>query len=207
MREPGAKEAVRKVKKPHEVHYDDCGEDDSSICLFGALSNRSDDDVGSTTDGSCGMPELTDSDSDDELELSHVNPYFGLRGSEATDADDTGGPDVGGPREWRYESVDHFLTEWHSDRAGTPGAEHSDAFDDDAEICGGGAFTTELLVQRQYRGGRNLDIRIGCDLTTPEGQQSYWRYARRAKPYIVIMSPPCTGLMGWKSFNRVQVSL
>ena len=40
-------------------------------------------------------------------------------------------------------------------------------YDDIAELCGGSAGTTRLLLRRGYRGGPNFDIICGCNLTTP----------------------------------------
>ena len=42
-------------------------------------------------------------------------------------------------------------------------------YDDVAELCGGAAGTTALLVRRGYRGGPNFDLICGCDLMTDDG--------------------------------------
>ena len=50
----------------------------------------------------------------------------------------------------------------------------SSGYVDVAELCGGGALTTKLLVRRGYVGGTNFDIVVGFDLDTPKGKSHFF---------------------------------
>ena len=79
----------------------------------------------------------------------------------------------------------------------------SSGYVDVAELCGGGALTTKLLVRRGYVGGTNFDIVVGFDLDTPKGKSHFFDYINRCRPHVLIMGPPCTGMKGFKELDKI----
>ena len=69
------------------------------------------------------------------------------------------------------------------------------------EVMGGLGVTTQILVRRQFVGGRNFDLRVSVDLTKAREIQSLWDYMAQHRPDVVIMAPPCRGLKGWIGIN------
>ncbi len=46
------------------------------------------------------------------------------------------------------------------------------------EVMGGAARTTQVLIRRMYRGGRNFDAMVGVDLTDPDEEHELYRYVQ-----------------------------
>ena len=169
-------------KRPQVVedHHDDCGED------FGPLG---DDPYFQDT------PE-EQADSDDEISLPSWD--FGLNGSEwtAESYDDHG---VTSPV-MTFDSLEAF-NEWNESTHGKSGASVL-AYHDVAEICGGAGDTGTLLVRRGYVKGPNFDIVVGYDLSKESMVRGLLRYVAAAKPVVLIISTPCTGMKGFSALNR-----
>ena len=124
-------------------------------------------------------------------QLHHlVHPFFGLTGCEVEDSySQTDSRNI-----LQYDDLMVFMQD-----ARFP----SSVYVDVAELCGGGALTTKLLVRRGYVGGTNFDIVVGFDLDTPKGKAHFFDYINRCKPYVLIMGPPCTGMKGFKELNKI----
>ena len=77
---------------------------------------------------------------------------------------------------------------------------------DVAELCGGAARTSQLFIRRYHRSGAraglNIDFVCGIDLMDETERQWAWSYFQCCKPFVVIISTPCTGMAGWKHINR-----
>ena len=75
------------------------------------------------------------------------------------------------------------------------------------EIMGGEGRTTQCLVRRRFkqglRVGRNMDLVCNVDLLDPDDVADMWRYIRRTRPLVILMSPPCTGMKGWAPLNAI----
>ena len=77
---------------------------------------------------------------------------------------------------------------------------------DTAEICGGNARTTQILIRRHYDTGENFDAVVGCDLMLDEDADALFHYLDTQKPIVTIISTPCTGMAGWRTVNEVNQS-
>ena len=66
----------------------------------------------------------------------------------------------------------------------------------------GEARTTQVMIRRHYRGGRNFGCVVGVDLMTSEGEQDLYDYLDKARPFVCVMAPQCTGLAGWANYNQ-----
>eukprot|EP00975_Prorocentrum_lima_P003680 802701-Prorocentrum_lima.AAC.1 len=53
------------------------------------------------------------------------------------------------------------------------------------EIMGGEAQTTQVLVRRHYRGGRNFDAVVGVDLHNGDEIQEMCRYLAEVRPLVL----------------------
>ena len=70
-------------------------------------------------------------------------------------------------------------------------------------MCGGaGDDTGTLLVRRGYVKGPNFDIIAGFDLKKESTVKELLRYLAVAKPVVLIISTPCTGMKGFSALNR-----
>ena len=65
------------------------------------------------------------------------------------------------------------------------------------EICGGESQLVHLCVRRQLKSGKCFELTTGVDLTQPEAQQKVFGYLDVAKPLIVIMSPTQVSYVAW----------
>ena len=70
------------------------------------------------------------------------------------------------------------------------------------EMFGGEGKVVKLSVRRNLRGGRNLDLTTGIDLTCPEQVAMLWRYMKEHCPRVVVCGPPCTSFGAWSRINR-----
>ena len=170
-------------KKPQvvEQHFDDCGSDFGPISCFDIdLRNTFElEPVNNTLD-----PFVLE-------QLHHlVHPFFGFVGCDVEDSYSQTDPK-------NIVQYDDLLSFLHDARFPQTG------YVDVAELCGGGALTTKLLVRRGYVGGANFDIVVGFDLDSTAGKSQFFDYIKRCKPYVLIMGPPCTGMKGFKELNKI----
>ena len=196
----GEKHVVKKKPVVVEPGADDCGSDGTSIELadtgHDVLLHES-----WTLHSLCELAPYAD-DVSEELEalLVHVeadlSPQHWLFGSDTEDMS----PFTSARR---YESFVHFMTDCFISRESVhknPGLDHVDVF----EMCGGTARVSTLLIRRRHvTVGLNFDAVVGIDLLDPRQIQAYWAYIHQSEPICCVLSPPCTGLKGWSSLNRV----
>ena len=72
------------------------------------------------------------------------------------------------------------------------------------ELFGGQAGTSKVLLRRfNAVTGENFDLITGYNMNSKACREKFWKYMEEFKPVMVVMAPPCTGLAGWKSMNRV----
>ena len=184
-----------KRKKKAELGYDDCGEDHSAIMYI-------DDVTHNTCDCVCFSGYQQETDPDLMFEFNHecfmlnfeadLYPQYWLFGSEAGDD-----PYNATPHQ-RLSSIAEFNNAYLSNR-------DDGQFVDCIEFCGGNARTSQVLIRRRYKVkvGNNFDIVLGFDMLNPQEVQEFWKYMFQTQPYVVIMSPPCTGLAGFSGLNRI----
>ena len=100
-----------------------------------------------------------------------------------------------------YQHMSQFMHTWALDR-------NDNEFVDVMELCGGTARVSHLLIRRWHRKpynvGKNFDAIVGYDLLDATQQACYWQYLKRTQPLVIIISTPCTGLMGWKHLNAIR---
>ena len=193
LKESGRK-PTRQTTKPVEQHFDDCGEDTTS--LVGVSSSLEtyrdtyyDDDMGNN-----GEPMRFEAHShvrfylDRDYDLSDIMTYaFQSGGSKLVAADFI---DL-------YESM-QVIHSYVVHKFGP--ASHVDIL----EVMGGEARTTQVMVRRNDRGGYNFYCVVGFDLMRADDEQCLYDYIRATKPFIVVMAPQCTGLAGWGNFNQMM---
>ena len=75
-------------------------------------------------------------------------------------------------------------------------------YHDVAELCGGAGDTGSLLIRRGNVKGPNFDIVVGFNLLKESMCRAFLRYLARAKPTVLIISTPCTGMKGFSALNR-----
>ena len=166
------KALVKKKIKYVEPHFDDCGDDISSI------SSPED------------CPALiVDSESDDEFRRCFTSDE-----SETSEEEDLGdgfslfscwGSPPGEPLPStvvQADSLEHAISLLASAGKGLL---------DICEICGGEARTTQLGIRRRLATGRNFDLVCGVDLNSPTQQKKVLHYIREHQVMVVIMSPTC----------------
>ena len=68
-------------------------------------------------------------------------------------------------------------------------ANQNRSFVDVAEIMGGEARTTQVLVRRGSSSGENFDCVVGCDLMRADEEQRLYDYIQRFKPKVLVMAP------------------
>ena len=71
------------------------------------------------------------------------------------------------------------------------------------EVCGGQGLVTKIAVRRRARAGRNFDIVTGTDLNEPAEIRALWAHIREHKPFLIILTPPCSAHGRWAQLNRV----
>ena len=120
-------------------------------------------------------------------------PYHFLYGS-----DFVGIPN-GSPQSQKFGNFFTFLHYWYKEKS-------DDEFVDVAEICGGTARTSFVLLRRRhkYKVGLNFDVVVGIDLLNSHEEHAMWAYFQRTQPLVAIMATPCTGLAGYKGINAAR---
>lgn len=128
-----------------------------------------------------------------DIEAS-MAPHYWLHGSEAVDP-------TRDPAVLEYATMEAFLNDYDIDAD-----DHSHI--DVVEICGGCARTSEVLIRRwhQVKVGMNFDAVVGFDLLDLKQRADMWRYLKKAKPLVIVLATPCTGLAGWKGINAARGS-
>ncbi|MCS5670999.1 MAG: hypothetical protein NZ577_03985, partial [Vicinamibacterales bacterium] len=171
----------RKTCKEVEEHFDDCGEDVSSIMLATAPPSDTEDEC------------VLESDMDELMEPfgDGLSEWYFL----GSDVEDTSHLPAH-PKAISFDDLDSlgvYLTSRLSNHT------HVDC----VEVCGGAAGVSRIAIRRHvFSVGRNFDLVTHVDLSTPEGAQQLFRYLERTKPTVMIASPPCTGNGGWSFRNR-----
>ena len=167
------KSLVVKKKKYVEPHFDDCGDDLSSIAsttdtLLVGYSSGSDSSLTSDSDEACS--DLDDSTLGDQLDLFHVTGW-------------RDGPLPRVPPTCRHATnVDEFVSLLTTLPKGL----------DVVELCGGEGRTSRVAVRRHLRTGDNFDLVTGCDLNDPSQQRKVYNYIKSHKVFCVVMAPTCT---------------
>ena len=72
------------------------------------------------------------------------------------------------------------------------------------EFCGGTAGVSKLCIRIHLSAGRNFDLVCGIDLTSDQGAQNFIDYVTHYKPTVIVGSPPCTSNGGWSRLNRYR---
>ena len=183
----GTELEVRKMKKHVETHYDDCGENLSSL-----------------GDDASDMPLLVFSDAD-SAEPEQVRPESS--DDESTDAEDAAqlmelfafyGADVDGlPPSPESVQIVPNVVEMFAVLDGQ--AKGTDVI----EICGGENRIGRIAIRRRLKHGENFDLVTNYDLNDPDTQNRVLRYIQKEKPLVAVMSPTCKpfGPLGY--FNEV----
>ena len=74
-------------------------------------------------------------------------------------------------------------------------------------VCGGECRVTKVLIRRLhrhgFRPGKNCDPVCGYDLMNATDVAALCVYLEATRPLVVVMSPPCRGMAGFQSLNRV----
>ena len=181
----------RRPRPQPEQHFDDCGEDLSSI-RFDSNHCWTDDCVyGVECDTTPPLTML------EEMCIApSVDPQWMFYGNCVDDHVKV----QRSPNAKYYLDFDALLEHWAAPA-------DANVWVDIAELMGGQARTTRVLVRRMLkegiRAGQNFDLVCGCNLRSKEGVASLWGYIELCRPLIFIMAPVCIGLAGWQSLNRV----
>jgi len=164
------KALVKKQKKYVEPHYDDCGDDLSSITteLYAGESSSSDEPPWS---------ELEDSSDDDDIGHCMTNTFM----CGTCDGDDGAIPHITDTSAYHAADFDElvaFLT------SAGPGM-------DIVELCGGEGRSSKVAVRRHLSIGNNFDIVTGTDLNDPVQQRKVLNYINSNNVLVAIMAPTC----------------
>ena len=165
--------ATRKKSIPIEDHFDDCGLDTSSI------------DLPHESSFACDMPDLEQESEDEEQTFDSVFLSWYMRGSDVC-ADNTFVQSVPTFTEAYTVLHKHFRS----------GRVH-----DYVELFGGDGGCSRAAIRRHLVGGGNLDLVTGIDLSKASEVSSFFKYLRRCRPTVVIMTPPCTAFGPWSHYN------
>ena len=170
----------KRARPTPEQHYDDCGEDVSSIAHVSMVEECYRDTVYFEDE----LHDVFMPSEDNDFNLSNVTSFLGV-----------GVPDA-------IPVVDSFaaLFERQSILHDRNADKH---YVDVAEVMGGEARTTSVMVRRNYLGGLNFDCVVGVDLMNPADEHDLYVYLRKSKPFVLVMAPQCTGMAGWGRLNAV----
>ena len=185
---------VQKKLQTVEQHHDDCGDDLTAI-----------DEPGEETPADDFF--TADAEGDERLNFHSGGSSHSHRGNEQY-------------KIWKFLRSRHWLFGSEVDTPLTGTATVCDNFDafisqaheqsfsgqvDVIELFGGSAGTTKVLLRRyNAHTGENFDLISGYNLLSKTCREKFWNYMKQHKPVMVIMAPPCTGLAGWKSMNRIH---
>ena len=183
MKKKGLTKTVRKRPQVVEQHFDDCGSDLTPILWASEEAGGWQEDDLLHEEYDC-SPESSNFVAD----MERLEENLGMIGSTGRLKDAEVKPEA-----W-CESKQSFLQ----------AAKRQTQGDDVAEICGGEANSTRLLVsrRRETRAGPNFDLTTGVDLTIRSDVHMIWQYIFFCMPWIIIMVPPCRGFLGFAPINR-----
>ncbi len=180
-KERAAKEAgtpleVKKKFKHVENHFDDCGEDLSSLQL--ALDELSSMYI----DPLYVDPMTYQGDSDDdysESELTDQLELFMLCGQNIF---------TGPVRAVNVDLLPSFFVAKDIEQL-TLVVNTRGRGIDVSEICSDDAHTSQLCIRRKYEDGPNFDLVANCDLCDPKDQQACLNYHRDNDVRVAVMAP------------------
>ena len=167
----GIEVSVRRKKKVVEQHFDDCGDDLSSLNIpaceyLAACSSESEGDF-SDEAVRWVTPQLSQSSVWSFLGSAYPLP-----------------PDVP-PGAMLATSIEEMYVILDNPSHASWGVEI-------VEICGGQGLTSFLCVKRRLRSGHCFELITGANLTDPAVQAKVIGYLDVAKPLILVMAPVCT---------------
>ena len=170
----GIEPIVRRKKKVVEQHFDDCGDDLSSLNIpaceyLVACSSDSDNDACADEAAGWIRPQLS------------LAVVWSFLGSSCPDP-----PDLH-PRAMLATSVEEMLLVLSNPAYQSYGIEI-------VEICGGCGPTSYFCIRRRLQSGQGFELITGTDLNGASVQQQIIEYLDHAKPLVVVMSPVCTPL-------------
>ena len=173
--------AKAKRRKAVEQHFDDCGEDISSICMH-AVASLLHSEADSTTS---------------DAERTAVNQSLPPLNATALWSN-LGSTELPDTRVGAVLAVDldELMTILATPAYATWGIEVM-------ELCGGEGLTSQMCVRRSLKAGHNFEITTGTDLTVPAVQRTVLDYVRLTKPLVVVMAPRCDPFGPLGSRNRV----
>eukprot|EP00959_Pyramimonas_sp_CCMP1952_P045291 945962-Pyramimonas_sp.AAC.1 len=100
-----------------------------------------------------------------------------------------------------FNSLGGFLQYWLADA-------QAHRFTDIVEIMGGEGRATKMLLRRMrhegLRAGKNFDVQCGVDLFNAQERAGMWKYLELCQLVVVVMSPPCQGMAGLATFDRMM---
>ena len=172
-KEQGQPEEIRpRKRKPVEQHFDDCGEDLSSICMHTAVCLLETD-----------TESLSDEAEDQAISqvaslLNTFSSWSNLGNSALPDSrvDATLAVDVD-------ELVDIL--------ASSACAANASCDAEVVELSGDTAQAAQLCVRRPLLSGQNLEITCCVDLLESGARSKVYDYIAMSKPLVVIMAPRC----------------
>ena len=167
-----------------EDHYDDCGEDLSSLLLMDAASTEAPDSDNESLD----IDDLLEQEWSDEwgdplYEASHFNNlFYGSTAQEIySDPPDT----------QLYMTNPSALLAYLKDKPSA--GEQIDVI----ELFGGVGGILKACIKRRMKTGQNFDLVLGVDLSKSNEVAQLWEYVLTYKPKVVVMAPPCTAFGSW----------
>ena len=176
---------IRKKAPDVQEWFDDCGDDVSQIELSGESSFITDHNLLSSAVANSGKMLDTVFDS--------VFLSWFMQGSDCLDI-------TANPNTQTHETfasayaVLKTLPLWKS----------SKKLHDYVELFGGNGGCTKIAIRRGLKGGKNYDLACGIDLSKTSEVKAFFAYLFEFKPYVVIMSPPCTAFGNWSNYNRIN---
>ena len=165
------KALVKKQKKYVEPHFDDCGDDLSSITteLFAELSSSSDEPP---------WEELEASSDDDDIGSTMSNTFM----CGTWDGDRGALPHIASsPTTHHAVDLDDMISLLAHTKSGM----------DIVELCGGEGRTSKIAVRRHLGVGNNFDIVTGTDLNDPVQQRKVLNYINNNHVLVAVMAPTC----------------
>ena len=177
LKEQGNTIVIKKKRKPHEIHHDDCGERLDGLgkdLLFcdGYTDDDDDDAIHDDFDEATSHLHFSDhwlTGSDYHYAVRH---YDGLMLFNSMCA------------------LEHYWQ--HMDKRGISVC----------EIAGGAARCSRILIRHRVKCGRNFDLITGADMTKKTEQDAFMRYRAHSNVQVVIMAPICGPFGGWSYLNR-----
>ena len=167
------KALVKKQKKYVEEHYDDCGDDLTSITDNEMPLLVDSDSSTIAFNNSSDEADESSSSEDDFIDQLELFSLFGNRDN----PDDFPLPST----VVRPDSIDHAVSLLASAGEGL----------DMCEFCGGEQRTTRMAVRRRLSTGKNFDLVCNIDLNDPKEQNKALRYLNANNVLVAVMSPTC----------------